>query len=285
MPNTVVPDDGELRIVVVGSEGHGKSTVANAIMGKDHFAAGSKTTASEMGETSKAGLNIKVVDTPDLSESDMKGKEKREEVNRWKEMVAPYANIILLVIKSDSDYTEKDFIAWRQARRFWGGRKVTKGRVITVFTFADGQDVNEVGDRMEDNSPKWMGKVFKDCGGRFLVFKGKGSGNFLEEVMLDDDDDESDDEEEEKRSRKGSHGSRKGSGKGSRKGSGKKRHGSPKGRRGSHGKCKGHHKPKGGRGRRRGHSGKRRGGGGGICGDGGIMGILFCCCNLFKCKK
>ncbi|KAL8600709.1 hypothetical protein ACOMHN_057299 [Nucella lapillus] len=271
----VTPDDGELRVVVVGREGHGKSTVCNALLGSNHFTAGTKTTASDVGECSKAELKIKVIDTPDISDNDMKQKDKKEEVNRWKELAAPYTNILLLCIKGDAPYTEEDFIAYRQVRRFWGGRGSTKDRLVVVFTFCEGQDVSEVGDRMEADSPKWMAKIFEDSGGRYIVLKGKGAGNLLDEVMNDDDSD--DEEEEEEGGRKGSGKGRKGSGKG-RKGSGKGRRGSH-GSQGSHGECHGH-KPKGGRGRRQGHSGgKKRG----HHEQGGIWGIFCCCCTLL-CK-
>ena len=115
-----------------------------------------------------------VVDTPDMTTAGMKQKEKKAEVARWKELASPYASVLLLVIRSDVPYTEEDFIVYRQIRRFWG-KGSARERLVVVFTFADGQDVDEVGERMESESPKWMGKIFKDSGGRFLVFKGKVS--------------------------------------------------------------------------------------------------------------
>ena len=110
-----------------------------------------------------------------MTTAGLKRKEKQAEVNKWKELATPYATVLLLVIRSDAPYTEEDFIVYRQIRRFWGGKGSTKERLVVVFTFAEGEDVVEVGERMESGSPKWMGKVLGDSGGRYLVFKGKVS--------------------------------------------------------------------------------------------------------------
>ena len=111
-----------------------------------------------------------------MTTAGMKQKEKKAEVARWKEFASPHASVLLLVIRSDVPYTEEDFIVYRQIRRFWG-KGSTRERLVVVFTFADGQDVDEVGERMENDSPKWIGKVLRDSGGRFLVFKGKVSAS------------------------------------------------------------------------------------------------------------
>ncbi|XP_070195822.1 GTPase IMAP family member 4-like [Littorina saxatilis] len=288
MANQVTPEDGEFRVVVCGRRGHGKSTVCNALLGTNKFAVGTPTLDSDVGTCERIGVNVKVVDTPDITSEENKKKDKKKEVARWKELVSPGASVLLLVIRSDVPYTEEDFVAYRQVRRFWG-KGSARERLVVVFTCSEGQDVEEVGERMEAGSPKWIAKVLDDSGGRYIVFQGKFSGDFLEEVMQDDDDDDDDEEEgastesakgkPKKRDRgKGARGRRKGHGKGKgwgRGGGGGGGGGGRGGRKGSGGGEGG-----GGSGQRDGGRGGRGGGGDG---NGGIIGLCCCLCKL--CKK
>ncbi|KAK7089454.1 hypothetical protein V1264_024495 [Littorina saxatilis] len=172
MANQVRPEDESFSVVVCGKKGHGKSTVCNALLGSDTFPVGTPTETAGFGEVTKKGLRIKVVDTPDISTEDTKKKEKEAEVAKWKEFVSPEASCLLLVIRSDAPYTEEDFVAYRQVRRFWG-KSSAREKLVVVFTCSEGQDVEEVGERMEAESPKWIAKVLTDSGGRYIVFKGK----------------------------------------------------------------------------------------------------------------
>nr|KAG5696289.1 hypothetical protein BaRGS_027899 [Batillaria attramentaria] len=132
----------EIRVLVIGMAGHGKSTVCNILLGESQF---------------------KVVDTPDVTICNME-----DEVSMWKAMTAPNPHVILLAVRCNERYTQKEYDVYLTIKRLWGDSLCE--RLVVAFTFGDKlEDPDRLDRDCKENER--LKKVLKDASKRYVVFK------------------------------------------------------------------------------------------------------------------
>nr|KAG5703205.1 hypothetical protein BaRGS_034116 [Batillaria attramentaria] len=167
------PELDEYRIVVIGKTGNGKSSVCNAILGREEFKTGrsmeSTTVKVQHATAEKNGKVVKVVDTPDIANmlDEMSSQQKEEEISKWKRLASPFHRAILLAVRCDVRYTGEEYDIYRQIKFYWGDKEFCK-RLVVVFTFADRQD-RPLGEELKTVCPE-LRSVLKDAGHRYVVF-------------------------------------------------------------------------------------------------------------------
>ncbi len=91
----------DLRIVLLGVSGAGKSAIANAILGRNAFKE-SKTTESEKQTGRVEDRNISIIDTPELFNSQLTYEELQEQMMKSLSLAQPGPHVFLLVINLEN---------------------------------------------------------------------------------------------------------------------------------------------------------------------------------------
>ncbi|XP_070201257.1 GTPase IMAP family member 6-like [Littorina saxatilis] len=163
----------DLSILVIGKAGTGKSSLANAILRKPEFevAVGMtiKTNTAVKGSVCLGDRNVKVVDTPDIT--NLSGEiSKQDEIRKWIDLTSPSPDVIVLAIRCDSKYTPEDFAMYQELQRL-GLKSVLEQKLLVVFTFGDQRQPDFEGDIRRAGSN--LHAVMKDAGKRRLIYNDK----------------------------------------------------------------------------------------------------------------
>ncbi|PVD24004.1 hypothetical protein C0Q70_17281 [Pomacea canaliculata] len=172
----------ELRVVLLGKTGTGKSSLGNTLLGRQAFAPArgvlSGTDTCQWAEATVDGVTLSVTDTPGLCDTHRSADEAFLEIGKSIALACPGIHVVIIALRGDHRFTKEEYDAVKTLQALFGER--VRRHLMIVFTGGDGlaDDINGMQGYLKEQlstAPKNLKEVLRDANNRYCIVSNAGT--------------------------------------------------------------------------------------------------------------